>query len=117
MKTIIAAIIVLLAVTSIFAADTTVKLNSPTLVNGQKVAAGEYTVRYEIKGNTADVKFMQSQKTVATTTATVVENKDKAQYDGIVRESNSDGTASLKEIQIANKKQAIKFETAPAVGK
>lgn len=116
MKTIIAAIIVLLVVTAAFAGDTNVKFNSPTLVNGQKVAAGEYTIRYDIKGSTADVKILQDQKTIANTTATVVENKDKSPYNGVVRQNNTDGTTSLKEIQIANKKQVIRFETAPAVG-
>ena len=117
MKTIIAAIIVLLVVTAAFAADTNVNFTSPILVNGQKIAAGEYTVRYEIKGNSADVKILQAQKTVATTTATVIENKVKSQYNGVVRQANSDGTSSLKEIQIANEKRVIRFEDAPAVGK
>jgi hypothetical protein len=118
MKTILTAIIVLLVVTAAFAGDTTVKFSSPTIVNGTKIAAGEYTVHYDIKGKTADVKLIQNQKTVATTTGTVVETKDKAQFDGIVRENKADGTALLKEIQISNKKQIIRFEDAgTAVGK
>jgi hypothetical protein len=117
MKTIITALIVMLVVTAAFAGETSVTFSTPTIVNGQKIAPGQYTVRYDIKGATADVQIFQAKKTVATTTGTVVENKDKSPYDGIVRENNTDGTASLKEIQIANKKQSIKFETAPAVGK
>jgi hypothetical protein len=117
MKTILTALIVLLVVSAVFAGDTTVKFNSPTMVNGTKLAAGEYTVRYDIKGNTADVKIMQAQKTIATTTAAVVENKDKSPYDGVVRENKADGTVSLKEIQFANKKQVIRFEGETAVGK
>jgi hypothetical protein len=117
MKIIITALVVLLVVTAAFAGDTNVKFNTPTLVGGQKVAPGQYTLHYDIKGKTADVKVMQDQKTVATTTGTIVENKDKSAYDGVVRENNSDGTASLKEIQIGNKKQVIKLDTATAVGK
>jgi hypothetical protein len=118
MKTILTAILVLLVVSVAFAGDTTVNFSSPTLVNGTKIAPGQYTVRYEIKGNTADVKIMQDQKTVATTTGTVVENKDKAPYDGVVRENKADGTSALKEIQFANKKQVIKIDdNSTAVGK
>jgi len=117
MKIIITVIIALLVVSSAFAGDTSVKFNTPTLVGGQKVAPGQYTLHYDIKGKTADVKILQNQKTVATTTGTVVENKDKSANDGIVRENNTDGTASLKEIQIGNKKEVIKIDTATAVGK
>jgi hypothetical protein len=117
MKTIIGTIIVLLVVTTAFAGDTKVNFTSPTIVNGQKVAPGEYTIRYDLKGKTADVKILQDQKTVATTTAAVVDKKDKSQYNGVVRENNADGTVTMKEIQIANQKQVIRFETATAVGK
>jgi hypothetical protein len=117
MKIIITAIIVLLVVTAAVAGDTSVKFNSPTVVGGQKVAPGQYTLHYEIKGKTANVKVMQDQKTVVTTTGTVVENKAKSPADGVVRENNSDGTASLKEIQIANKKEVIQLDTTTAVGK
>ncbi len=117
MKTIIAVIMVLFVATAVFAGDTNVKFNSPTMVNGQKLAAGDYVIRYDIKGTTADVKIIQNQKAVITTTATVVENKDKAPYTGVVRVNNADGTASLKEIQMADKTQVIRFEMAPAVGK
>jgi hypothetical protein len=117
MKTVITVIMLTLLVATAFAGDTTVKFSSPTTINGTKVPAGEYTLRYDIKGNTADVKLMKGQKTIATTTAAVVENKEKAPYDSVVRENKTDGTASLKEIQIGNKKEVIRFEDAPAVGK
>jgi hypothetical protein len=117
MKTVLTAILLTLLVAAAFAGDTTVKFTTATTINGTKVPAGEYTLRYDIKGKTADVKLMQGQKTVTTTTATVVENKDKAPYDGVVRESKADGTTALKEIQFGNKRESIRFEDAPAVGK
>src|SRR3954451_3137064 len=117
MKIIITAIVVLLVATAAFAGDTSVNFNTPTVVGNQKVAPGQYTLHYDIKGKTANVKVIHNQKTVATTTGTIVENKDKAANDGVVRENNTDGTASLKEIQIANKKEVIKLDTSTAVGK
>jgi hypothetical protein len=118
MKTILSALTALFLVTAAFAGDTAVKFSSPTTVNGTKVAAGEYILRYEIKGNTADVKIMQSQKVIASTTATVVENKDKSRYTGVVREQKADGTSALREIQFADQKQVIRFDDGgAAVGK
>ncbi len=117
MKTVFIAIIVLLVVSVAFAGDTTVNLTNPTIVNGTKLAPGQYTLHYTIKGKTADIKLMQNQKTVAATTGTVIQSKDKAPYDGVVRENNADGTTSLKEIQLANKKEMIQIDNSTAVGK
>jgi len=117
MKSAFTVLFLLLMVMAAFAGETTVTFNSPTVVNGTKVDPGEYRLQYDIKGNTADVKLIQKNKTVATTTAQVVQNKQKAASTGVVRETNSDGTASLKEIQLGNKKDIIRFENAPAVGK
>ncbi len=121
MKKIVIAIIlsfvVVFAMTAL-AGEQSVRLNSATVLNGQKIAPGNYTVRYEIKGTTAEVKFIQNDKTVVTATGDVVENPAPASYDGLVRVNNTDGTNSVKEIQFANKKQVIRFEKeAPAAGK
>lgn len=121
MKKLLTAIILLVIVAvavSAFAGDTNVKFPTATIINGQKIEPGQYTLKYDIKGNIAEVKVLQNQKTVATTTANVIESKDKAAYDGVVRESNQDGTSTLKELQFANKKQVIRFEgNGSAVGK
>jgi len=116
-KTILTAIVLLLAVTVVYAGDTTVTLTTPTIINGQKLAPGVYTLHFDIKGKTADIKVIQNAKTIAKTTGNVVENKDKSRYDSVVRENNTDGTATLKEIQISNKNQVIRFEEGTAVGK
>lgn len=102
---------------SAFAAERHITLNSPTIVNGQKLAAGEYVLRYEIKGETADVKLLKNKKEVATLTGHVVETKDVPAYDSLVRATNPDGTATISEIHTANKKQIIKIQAETAVGK
>jgi hypothetical protein len=101
-----------------FAADQTVHFNTPMNVAGTKLPAGDYTLRYEIKGKSADVTVLQGSKTVATTKAELVDRTDPAPYNSIVRTENSDGTSNLKEIQMANKKQVIRLQTEEtAVGK
>ena len=101
-----------------FAVDQNVHFNTTMNVGGTKVPAGDYTLRYEIKGKSADITVLQGAKTVANTKAELVDRYDPAPYNSIVRTDNSDGTANLKEIQMANKKQVIRLQTEEtAVGK
>ncbi len=116
--TVIILTFLVLVATSAFAGDRTVSLRTPTVVNGQKLPAGEYTLKYQIKGTKADVQIVKSNKVVATTTGNVVENKTAATSDGVLRSDNADGTSTLKEIQFAKDKKVIRFEgDATAVGK
>jgi hypothetical protein len=101
-----------------FAADQSVHFSTATNVAGTKVPAGDYILRYEIKGKAADVTVLQGTKAVANTKAEIVERTDPSPYNSIVRSENADGTSSLKEIQMANKKQVIRLQTEEtAVGK
>ena len=117
----ISAIFVLLLLVSLatvaVAADQQVKFNTPTVVNGQKLAPGEYRVQYDINGKTADIKLWKNNKPVADLTGQVVETNVVPTRDGVVRSANPDGTASISEIQMANKKQVIRINTDSAVGK
>jgi uncharacterized membrane protein len=111
-------IVTFLFAATAFAADQNVRLSAATTVAGTKLAPGEYTVRYQINGNSADVKIIQGKKELVSTKAEVVELPTAAPYDGVVRVQNSDGTSSIREIQMANKKQAIRLEGSDtAVGK
>ena len=120
MKKLATAIMLLFIVTvavSAFAGDQNVRFNSPTIVNGTKLEPGDYVVKYDIKGNMADVKVLKNNKAVVTTTGKVVESKDNVKVGGVVRSINADGTSSLKAIQVPNKNQIIQLEGDTAVGK
>ncbi len=120
MKKIIAIMFAILTVFALtaFAVDQNVHFNTTMNVGGTKVPAGDYTLRYEIKGKSADVTVLQGSKTIVNTKAELVDRTDPAPYNSIVRTDNSDGTANLKEIQMANKKQVIRLQTEEtAVGK
>jgi hypothetical protein len=92
-----------------FAKERTITFSRPTTVAGQSLAAGEYKVRYEISGTTAEVRFLKGNKEVASTSAQIMEHDQPAQHNGIVFSENGDGTAKLVEIQFENKKAAISF--------
>jgi hypothetical protein len=100
-----------------FAADRRVTFTSPTVVNGQKLPAGDYVMRLTVNGKTATVVFLQKDKEVAKFNGQVVETDAKPIYDAVVRVANPDGTSNIKEIQTANKKDVIRIEGETAVGK
>jgi hypothetical protein len=101
---------------SAFAGDKTVTLSAPTSISGQKLAAGEYKVRYQVNGSTADVHFLKDKKEVATASAQVAELANVPDRDSIVITANSDGTSRLVEIQFAKQKTAIKFGSESSGG-
>lgn len=101
-----------------FAVDQNVHFNTSMNVAGTKVPAGDYTLRYEIKGKAANVVLLQGTKEIVNTKAELVDRTDPSPYNSIVRTENADGTSNLKEIQMANKKQVIRLQAEDtAVGK
>jgi hypothetical protein len=94
---------------SAFAGQKSITVYSETTLNGQKVAAGDYKLDYQISGSTAEVKLLQSKKTVASATGEVVNAETPAAETAVVRSQNPDGTSSIVEIQLANQKSSIRF--------
>ena len=105
---------VLLATTA-FAGDKYVTLSAPTTINGQKLAAGEYKVRYQVSGSTADVHFLRGKKEVASTSAQVVDVAAPPD-DSVVTIPNGDGSSRLVELQFAKQKSAIRFGSESSGG-
>jgi len=99
---------------SAYATEKSITLTHDCILNGQKVAAGDYRVDYEINGSTADVKFVRGRKTVATATGEVVALDHVPADNGIVRTNNPDGSSSIVELQFEKTKSAIRFAQDPA---
>jgi hypothetical protein len=108
--------IALLFATTAFAGDKSVTLSAPTTINGQKLAAGEYKVKYQVNGSVADVHFLQGKKEVASTSAQVVEIASAPRSDSVVTFHNGDGSTKLVELQFANQKSAIRFGSESSGG-
>ena len=105
-----------LLATTAFAGDKSVTLSAPTTINGQKIAAGEYKVRYQVSGSTADVHFLKGKKEVASTSAQVVQIASVPPSDSVVTTANGDGSSRLVELQFANQKSAIRFGSESSGG-
>ena len=101
---------------SAFAVRKDVTLATDSTLNGQKVAAGDYTLEYQIHGDTADVKLLRNKKTVASATGQVVAHPNNGDYTAFVKSKNSDGTSTIVEIQPAKEKSAIRFSSDAPTG-
>ena len=119
LKTLKALVLVAVVLTAAFAFAGNMQMNitSPNQLNGTTINPGSYKFAYTTTGNTAQVNVLQGKKTVATATGELVEIQNPPQHDSIVSKMNPDGTRSMYEIQFAGKKQAIRFNSEPAVGK
>ena len=94
---------------NMFAAQKSITVYTDSMLNGQKVPAGEYKVDYQINGSTAEVKFLKYNKPVATATGQVVEQDSAPDTSAIVRSRNADGSSSIVELQLAHQKSTIRF--------
>ena len=105
-KTVVLGLAVLLA-TSAFASDKgSLQVREAIEVNGQRLAPGDYQVRWDGTGSNVEVSIMQGKKEVAKTTAKVVALSKAYDYDAAVVDHAS-GKASVSEVRFAGKKYAL----------
>lgn len=80
-------------------------------VSGTNLPAGEYTVKYDVTGSNAQVKFMKGNKEVATANGQVKTLTKKAGSTQVVL--NTEGSArTISEIDFGGKDTAISFGSA-----
>jgi hypothetical protein len=84
-------------------------IDRPIAVAGQTLKAGQYQVRWEDDGTTAQVKVLKDAKVLVTTTAKVValEKKPIGDRTDTVRDAN--GQESIARIQFAGQMQELQF--------
>jgi len=86
-------------------------------INGVNLPAGDYVVKYDVQGNTAQVTFIKGRKEVATATGQVKNLSRKADNSQVVVDTQNNVRA-ISEIDFGGKDTAISFESsATAVGK
>jgi hypothetical protein len=75
-------------------------------INGTNLPAGDYTLKYDVNGNNAQVKFMQGSKEVATAEGQVKTLPNKVNSSQVVLNNDS---RSISEIDFGGKDTAITF--------
>jgi len=83
-------------------------------LNGTNLRAGDYIVKYDVDGTTAQVKFLKGNKEVASANGQVKTLDKKAGASQVVLSTSGDAR-SISEIDFSGKTAAISFEPAAAV--
>lgn len=103
----------LLPVTSVFAGTDTHKgslsIGSNVQVADKELPAGDYTVKWNGAGPTAEVNFIREGKVVATVPAQVVQLEQKPSQDVAEIKTASDGVKTLTAIEFEGKSYALQI--------
>ena len=94
----------LLIVTSALAANKgSLNISQPVTVNGTKLAAGDYQVKWEGTGPNVELNIIKSKKVVVTVAARLAELSRPERNSASVTQMAEDGTTSLTEIFFSGK--------------
>jgi hypothetical protein len=93
----------------------TITLSQDATLSGTKLPAGDYTVKYDVNGSTAQVKFLKGSKEVASANGQVKTLSKKPNSTQVVFDSNA---RNISEIDFGGKDTAISFNPSDmAAGK
>ncbi|HLI62961.1 MAG TPA: hypothetical protein VKV05_06150 [Terriglobales bacterium] len=85
-----------------------IRLYNDTQLNGKTLPAGDYTVKYDATGSTAQVKFLKNGKEVASATGQVKHLVNPPDYNQVVTNS-ANGTSTISEIDFGHAKTGVTF--------
>lgn len=84
-------------------------------LNGKTLPAGDYYVKYDTSGPTAQVTFLKNGKEVASANGQVKQLDSAPEYNQIVTQDGN-GTKTLSEIDFAKTKTGVTFEASALSG-
>jgi hypothetical protein len=88
----------------------TVTLFHDAQINGKTLPAGEYTVKCDTTGSTAQVKFLKSGKEVATASGQVKQLSNTPEYNQIVTQDGG-SVPTISEIDFGHSTQGVTFDS------
>lgn len=95
----------------------TITLSQDATLSGTKLPAGEYVVKYDVSGSTAQVKFLQGSKEVASANGQVKTLSKKPGSTQVILDTEGNAR-NISEIDFGGKDTAISFNPADmATGK
>jgi hypothetical protein len=89
----------------------TVTLYHDAQLNGKTIPAGEYTVKCDTKGSTAQVKFLKSGKEVASANGQIKQLSNVPDHNQVVTQDGN-GSATISEIDFGHSNTGVTFESA-----
>jgi len=84
-------------------------LDRTVTLNGQQLAAGDYKVQWEGSGPSVKLSILQGKKVVATAPAQVVAVPTPEHGNGVALNHNSDGSATVTQIQFDGRKYLLQI--------
>ncbi len=87
----------------------TVTLFHDAQLNGKTIPAGEYTVKCETTGSTAQVKFMKSGKEVASASGQVKTLASAPQYNQVITQDGG-SVPSISEVDFSHTATGVSFD-------
>jgi hypothetical protein len=116
-RTVARAVLFIVALTlsvSAFAASKseTVTLFHDAQLNGKTLPAGEYTVKCDTTGSTAQVKFLKSGKEVASASGQVKQLSPAPAYNQVVVQDGNGGAGTISEVDFSHSGTAVSFDSA-----
>jgi hypothetical protein len=92
-----------------------ITLYNDAQVNGKTLPAGDYTVKCDTTGSTAQVRFIRNGKEVASASGQVKQLKNAPENNQVVTMGGGSGPATISEIDFSNTKSAVTFESSTAM--
>jgi hypothetical protein len=92
----------------------TITLFHDASLNGKTLPAGEYTVKCDTAGSTAQVKFLRNGKEVASATGQVKQLSNAPAYNQVVTQDGN-GKASISEIDFSSTRTGVTFDGGSAM--
>ena len=100
-----------LLATDAFAANKgTLHVSSPEIVAGERLAAGDYTVRWDDSGPSTQFRIMQGAKVVVAAPARIVALDSASPSDSVVVDVEADGSRRVSQMFFAGQKLALRIE-------
>ena len=104
----------LLLATDAFAANKgTLHVSSPEIVAGERLAAGDYTVRWDGTGLNTEIRVTQGGKVVVTAPARIVPLDNASPSNSVVVQIAADGSRRVSQISFSGQKLALEIEESP----
>jgi hypothetical protein len=100
-----------LLATDAFAANKgTLHVSSPEIVAGERLAVGDYTVRWDDTGPNIQFRIMQRAKVLVSAPARIVALDSASTSDSVVVDVEADGSRRVSQIFFAGQKLALQIE-------
>jgi len=108
-KNLVMGLALLLASSAFAATKASLTLQTPTVINGTRLKAGDYRLQWDGSGPNVEVSVMQGRNVLAKVPAKVVDLASAAESNAALVKVKDDGTSTLTGARFEGKKFALEL--------